>query len=276
MPSVTCAKAYAGRERFVAAFERYFANGGPDTASHLVQARSKASEGYGLSMNDKARFEVVQGHAILANTTPTAFWTLYHVFSNPAILEEVREQVLTLLTVEKQNNTTTRTINVSKIREVALLDSILHESLRHYGSGTGSRIVLEDTMLDEKYLLKKSSFVFMPNHSYHFDRSSWGPTVNDFDAHRFMNAKSHPSGTFRGFGGGVNLCPGRFFAMSEILSMCAMFALRYDITPISGDWVHPGTDSSNMSLIVHPPKQKVEVKFAVRKGWEGGSWAFRI
>lgn len=276
IPSVTCATAYAGRESFVAAFEKYFAMNGPDTASHLVQARNKVADSFGLSVNDKARLEAVQGHAILANTTPTAFWTLYHVFSDPTVLEEVREQILNLTTVKDHNGVITRIIDVNKIREVALLNSILHESLRHYASGTGSRIVLEDTMLDGKYLLKKSAFIFMPNYPYHFDRSSWGATVDDFDSRRFMNTKSHPGGAFRGFGGGANLCPGRFFAMSEILSMCAMFALRYDITPVSGRWDHPGTDDSNMSLIVHPPQLDPEVRITVRKGWEGGKWVFRM
>ena len=151
----------SGREGFLTAFEKYFIDNGPNTASHLVKARCKASEDYGLSINNKARFEVAQGHTILANTTPTAFWTLYHTFSDPATLAEVRKQVSTSLSVEIQKSTVAYSIDVSKICEVALLNSILHESLRHYGSGTGSRIVLEDTMLDGKYLLKKSSFVFM-------------------------------------------------------------------------------------------------------------------
>ncbi|KAL8784395.1 MAG: hypothetical protein Q9213_003995 [Squamulea squamosa] len=276
LPSVTCATAYAGREKVVAAFEKYFVNHGPDNASHLLQSRSKASDGFNLSINDKARLEVTLGHALLSNTTPTAFWTLYHIFSDSKVLNEVREEVSKLLILETHGDTTTRTIDIGRIREVALLNSVLHESLRHYGSGTNSRIVLEDIMLDGKYLLKKDAFVFLPNHAYHFDRLSWGDTVNDFDSYRFIDAKAQPSGAFRGFGGGANLCPGRFFAASEILSMCAMFAMRYDLKPALGTWHHPGTDNSNMSVQVHPPKREVSVNITVRKGWEGGKWAFRI
>ena len=64
--------------------------------------------------------------------------------------------------------------------------------------------------------------------------------------------------------------------MNEILSMCAMFALRYEIQPVEKGWVHPGTDNSNMSLIVHPPKRKVEVEIVASKGWGGVKWAFKI
>ncbi len=278
-PRVTCSKAYAGREKVVAAFERYYNEEGPQTASHFVKARGKTSDGYNLSVNDQARFDAVNGHAILANTTPTAFWTLYHIFSDSAVLEEVRQQVTPLLTTEERDGTRFHTIAIGGIRDVPILNSVLHESLRHYASGTGSRIVLEDTMLDDRYLLKKNCFIFMPNHSYHFNLDAWGPSVKDFDARRFLkeNKPSNHAGAFRGFGGGVNLCPGRFFAMNEILSLCAMMALRYDIRPASCEqWVHPGEDNTNMSLIVNPPKRKVPVHVEARKGWEGGHWSFRI
>ena len=275
-PSVTCAKAYAGREKLVSALERYYEAGGLDSASQYLKARSKTIESFDLSVNDKSRFEAITGHALLANTNPTAFWTLYHLFSDPSLLEEVREQCMPLLTVDKNNGTVSCTIDIGNIRNVPILSSLLHESLRHYASGTGSRIVVEDTMLDNRFLLKKNAFIFMPNHSYHFNASAWGPTVQDFDALRFIKAKSHHAGAFRGFGGGANLCPGRFLAANQILSMCAMFALRYEITPVSGNWAHPGTEDSNMALIVHPPKTVTNVEITVRRGWEGCSWAFRM
>jgi len=278
-PRVTCSKAYAGREKIVAAFERYHNEEGPQTASHFVKARGKTSERYHLSVNDQARFDAVNGHAILANTTPTAFWTLYHIFSDSAVLDEVRQQVMPLLTTEERDGSSFHTIAVGAIRDVPLLNSVLHESLRHYASGTGSRIVLEDTMLDDRYLLKKSCFIFMPNHSYHFNPGAWGSSVMDFDAGRFLkkNKPCNHAGAFRGFGGGANLCPGRFFAMNEILSLCAMMALRFDIRPASSEkWIHPGEDNTNMSFIVHPPKRKVPVRVEARKGWEGGHWSFRV
>ena len=274
LPRFTCAKAYAGREKIVAAFERYYAARGVDTASHFIKVRNKTSEGWGVPINDQARFDAVNGHAILANTNPTAFWTLYHIYSDPAILEEVRAQIFPLLTVEKQNDKIFCTIDVSKIRDIPLLSSILHESLRHYASGTGARVVLKDTMLDDRFLLKKNSYIFMPNHSYHFDGAAWGPTVNEFEAHRFMKPKPHLPGAFRGFGGGANVCPGRYLAMNDIFAMCAMFVLRYDMKPEGGVWVHPGTDDTNMSLIVHPPKRKIHVDIVTRHGWEGRFWRF--
>ena len=274
-PSITCAKSYTAREKVATAFKKYYDAKGYDSASPWVQYSTKVSEKYGISDTDKARIDVSNSHAILANTTPTAFWTIYHIFSDASVVDEVRAAVMPFLTTKLKNGSVAYDIDISQIRDVPILKSVLSEAMRHYASGTGTRIVVEDTMLDNRYLLKKDSFVFLPNRSYHFSSSAWGSTVEGFDARRFMKSKT-PRGSFRAFGGGANLCPGRFFAMSEILAMAAMLALRYDIKPVAGTWVHPGVDDSNMTLIVHPPKEKVLVEVVPREGWNGGEWSFTV
>ena len=240
-----------------------------------MQGANQISDSYGISSKDKARLDVSNSHAILSNTTPAAFWTVYHIFSDTAVTAEVRAAIMPFLTTGDNNGTTTYEIDIQRIRDIPILRSILHEALRHYASGTGTRIVVEDTILDNRYLLKKDSFVFLPNRSYHFNGSVWGLTVNEFNAWRFAESKT-PSGSFRAFGGGANLCPGRFFAMNTILAMSAMLALRYDINPVAGTWIHPGVDDSNMTLIVQPPKKKTFVEIVPRQGWIGGEWAFKV
>ncbi|KAL8929676.1 MAG: hypothetical protein Q9172_000355 [Xanthocarpia lactea] len=272
-PSITCAKSYAAREKVFAAFAEYYSSRGCDTASHWVQGASKVSDGYQISDQDKARLDISNSHAVLANTLPAAFWTVYHIFSDTAVLKEVRAAVMPLLTIETNNGVVTYHFDFGRIRDVPILRSVMHEALRHYANGTGTRIVMEDTLLNGRYLLKKDSFIFMPNRSYHFDASVWGPTVDAFDARRFIKFKP-PSASFRAFGGGVNTCPGRFFAMNEILAISALLALRVDIKPAAGAWIHPGIDDSNMTLAVQPPKLKTTVDFVSRAGWTDGEWKF--
>lgn len=274
-PSITCARSYAAREKLVAAFEKYYAARGCDTASHWVQGATRVSDSYGISDKDKSRLDISNSHAILANTIPTAIWTIYHIFSDATIVDEIRAAMMPFLTINENNGIVTYNIDISQIRNVPILRSVFSEALRHYANGTGTRIVVEDTMLDSRYLLKKDSFVFMPNRSYHFNASVWGSTVDEFDARRFVKSRA-PNGSFRAFGGGVNLCPGRFFATTEILAMSAMLALRYDIKAVAGTWVHPGVDDSNVTQIVQPPKGKTLVEVTPRKGWLDGEWAFRI
>jgi len=233
---------------------------------------------------DKARLDAVGGHAILANTLPTAFWTLYHILSDPAILQEVRDAVEPLLSSNKSaDGSWKHEIDISKIREVPILKSVLYEALRYYGSGTGTRMVVEDTLLDKQYMLKKGAFVFMPNRLYHFNSNAWGGDVDAFNAHRFSTGKpsGERAGAFRGFGGGANLCPGRLFAMNEILAFCAMMVLRFDVRPSAvgkagRKWLHPGADGSNMSLLVNPPTRKLSVDVVERQGREAGAWSFRL
>ncbi|KAL8830387.1 MAG: hypothetical protein Q9191_001464 [Dirinaria sp. TL-2023a] len=274
-PRLFCSKSYTAREKLAVAFERYYAVRGYDSASRWVRGATKISDSYGISDKDKARIDISNSHATLANTIPAAFWTIYHIFSDPTLLDELRSALIPFLTIREQNDITAYELDISHIRNVPILRSVLSEVLRHYANGTGTRIVVEDIMLDNRYFLKQGSFVFMPNRSYHFNSSIWGPTVNVFDARRFMSFKP-PSGSFRPFGGGANLCPGRFFAMNGILAISAMLALRYDISPATGDWVHPGIDDSNMTLLVHPSKAKTAVKIIPRQNSSNGNWTFKV
>ncbi|KAL9122802.1 MAG: hypothetical protein Q9187_000647 [Circinaria calcarea] len=279
MPSIFARKGYLGRDKVTAAFERYFELQGYENASPMTKGRHEIMRKHGISVKDMARFEGVQGVTILSNTVPSAFWTLYHVFSRPSVLQSVREEAYTMLSVREEQGITIRTLNIDNIREIPVFASLIQEALRHQALGAGTRMVMEDVLLDSHYLLKKGSFLMMPNAIFHFDESTWGPTVEQFDAKRFIKSKSSGkvhSGAFRAFGGGANLCPGRFFAVTEILSMVAMFALRYDLTPASGEWVAPRPDLANMSFIVNPPKDKIAVTVNPRKGWEHGLWAFEL
>ncbi|KAL9027157.1 MAG: hypothetical protein Q9196_004284 [Gyalolechia fulgens] len=271
-PSITCAKAYTAREKITAAFLQYDQGRGNDSASHWVQGATRVSDNYQISDQDKARLDISNSHAVLSNTIPTAFWTVYHIFSSPALLEEVRAALMPLVKIEMGcNGAPTYYLDTNRIRDLPIMRSVVYEALRHYANGTGTRIVTEDIMLNNRYLLKKGAFVFMPNRSYHFNPAVWGPDVDDFDARRFMRT-SFPSTAFRAFGGGVNQCPGRFFAMNTILVLSAVLALRFDVESVAGTWTHPGVDDRNMTLTVQPPKAKVRVRFIPREGWTDGHW----
>ncbi len=134
-----------------------------------------------------------------------------------------------------------------------------------------------DTMLDDRYLFRKDSLVFMPNESYHFDPVAWGSTVNEFDPYRFIKSqdqKPHHPDAFRDFEGRANLRLDLFFAINEILALGVMIALRYNIIPVTRGWAHPRTNKSNMSLILNPPRRKILMHIKSRKDEIDDSWAF--
>ncbi|KAH7132576.1 cytochrome P450 [Dendryphion nanum] len=275
LPEIVAAKALAGRAVVVKAMERYFTTGDYKNGSSLVNARYHALKG-NIDDDDLARFECVNGIAILANSVPTAFWMIWHVFSDAKVLAEVRRQVATITATDNSKIGELRTIDLSRLNEAPILYSAMQEALRLRATGTGPRMVLQDTFLDaggERYLLKKDSVVIIANEAVHHDRAAWGDTADVFKADRFC--EKVPGQSFRGFGGGVNLCPGRSFAMLEVAALVAMVAARFDMTPTGGGkWDEPNQNMSNMSLQIAPPKKQVRVDLQLRREMEGVNWRF--
>jgi cytochrome P450 len=255
---------------------------------------------YNLSLEDTARFEIGGVIAITVSTIPAAFWMIYYVFSKPEILALLRKEVGSVLETTKDDskNTPTRTLNITKLRTACpILTSTFQETLRHGALGASVRLVVEDTIISGRYLLKKGCVVQIPTHTVHFDPSIWGPSVEDFDASRFVpgqtissntqekKRKKAPPGALRPFGGGKNLCPGRHFAATEILALVSMIIMRYDLRVVSasdeqqndhGEWAMPKSERSSLAAVVREPDEDTEVEVRLREGFEEGRWAFQL
>ncbi|KAL9105199.1 MAG: hypothetical protein Q9187_008767, partial [Circinaria calcarea] len=248
MPNLIASKGHKGRDKVFRAFAEFFQNGGVDSSSALIKVRYEANLRYGVPFKDMGRFEIGNAIGILVNTTPGTFWTLIHVFSNPAILEDLRAELSSIMftTTEGLASSPVHHLDVGQMKaKCQLLTSIFQEVLRVHSFNASVRMVTEDTILNDRYLLKKGSIVQMPSLVIHSDPQVWGPTVKDFDPQRFIKTrrgkgeqKQHP-GAFRAFGGGTTLCPGRHFATTEILSTVAMFVMRFEMEPVEGEWKLP-------------------------------------
>ena len=272
-PSFLAPKGSCGREKIVLAMEEYFNAQGHKSGSTLIQARFEILK-QAISLEDIARFECVNGIALLVNTVPAAFWTIYHVFSDAKILQIVRDHSNMMCRIREEDGVKSRCIDFTMVKDMPILTSILHESLRHRGSGTGPRLIMEDIVLDERYLLQKGSYLILPQRELNFNVSAWGESRQGFDPYRFVK-RIHP-GAFRGWGGGANLCPGKGFATMEIVALVVMLALRYDMQPALGRWTDPHQDLRNISLAISPPKAKVLVTLKAKEEDERGSWIFAL
>ncbi|PQE12550.1 cytochrome p450 protein [Rutstroemia sp. NJR-2017a BBW] len=279
LPRFLASKAFNGRAVVVQAMARYFANGDYKNGSSLVKARHSvlAAE---MSLEDLAKFECVNGIAIMTNTVPTAFWTIFHIFSDPKVLEEVRKQVMEITSKDEVLETggLKRRINLGKLKYAPILSSVQQEALRFRATGSGPRMVMEDTVVasgDDKFLLRKDSVVIIANRALHFDNETCGETADVFRADRFCGKV--PGHAFRGFGGGLNLCPGRGFALAEVAALVAMLVMRFDVVPVGEDgWVEPGQNLNNMSVQVAGPDIKVMVKIVPRKNARNVEWSFEL
>lgn len=298
-------KAYHGREKVVLAFEEYFCNFDPEAASPLMQARMTNMTDT-LDIEAMARMECVNGLAILANTVPSAFWTLVQVYSHPELLQRVRELAAVAVVdvdIADEHSTITgtgtgaseakparKTIDLPKLqRSAPQIQYLIHETIRLHTTGIGPRLVREDVLLQDQYLLRKNSVVVIPNRAIHFDKEVWGDDVDDFRDNRFDKAQSSslspnayddgnngekvtrgkkaPTTAYRGFGGGATVCPGKHFAVDGIAVFVALVVSRYDIFPVyRKGWEALEQDTRDMALQLGGPVERLSVEIVRRKG----------
>ncbi|KAI5922159.1 cytochrome P450 [Camillea tinctor] len=262
MPSIFARRSLQARDVMVAEFERYFQESRHEDGSLFVQLRQKHNLAFGLSISDTAHTEVGQVAAGIINTAPTAFWAAWQILADPVVYEDCRSEVAQLVQTDPDG---VCTIDLAQVRTACpILVSTWQEVLRFHGISIAARIIQEDTLVDNKYFLKKGGVVLMPNAVIHSDQSLWGPTAGEFNHKRFLKAKKdgstrHPAAAFRGFGGGHVLCPGRHFASTEILSLLALLLVRFDVRPVGGKWVEPGKNMV-MDRACPLPKDDVEVE----------------
>ncbi|EPE24916.1 Cytochrome P450 [Glarea lozoyensis ATCC 20868] len=280
-PSLLARKGLAARERVAHSFKTYLQNDNHMKGSPLIQGRHRINAQYGIPILDIARFEVAMCIALLVNTNPSMFWLLFFIYSNPALLNDIRAELdPTLETSKNVDGSLTRLLDLTKVKsKCPLLASAFQETLRHRGMISSVRQVMEDTILDGKYLLKKDALVQMPARVVHMDAAIWGPDVEEFNPHRFLrssNMKKASASGFRAFGGGTMLCPGRHFATTEILAMVAMCVVRFELKPVTGKWTMPTTRNTGVAAAVMEPDQEVEVEVSLRKGFEEGTWRFGL
>jgi len=253
------------------AFVRYFEQKGHLEGSALMRTRFEHSTEYKIPVEDIARFEVGNTIGILTNTAPGSFWLVYYLYSNPVALAECREELsngISDATTTSANGekATTRTIDMSRVKtSCPTLLSTFQEVLRFHSVGSSTRMVMQNHLLDGKYLLKKGSTIMIPAPVHHTNPNAWGNDVHEFDHRRFHpKNKRHSAVSFRGFGGGTTLCPGRNFASTEILAFAAIMVLRFDVRPVKGEWGHISTYKADMWEQTPMPDEDIEVEIRPR------------
>jgi cytochrome P450 len=270
MSSILFPKLRQARETVAAVMIKYMRNGGYKIASGLVRMRYEHHHGqFGLNLEDVARGELGNTFAVLGNTTPCAFWILYHIFSDDKVLADVRREISTLVHEENEKEGgITHSIDLAAIQtSCPILMSTFQETMRFRAVNPGPRVLLEDVRLDDRYLLKKGSMLMIPATVQHSDVAAWGDDVGEFDHMRFVvcTCKKKPNRVaFSVFGGGHILCPGRHFASNEILVFAALMVLRFDIVPVGGKWIEPVCDNTPAQSGFPVPDEDIEIELCPR------------
>ncbi|KNB01159.1 hypothetical protein FOXG_04458 [Fusarium oxysporum f. sp. lycopersici 4287] len=227
----------------------------------------------GLSNENNARALLGSILAIVGNTIPTTFWLLISIFSRPDLLKEIRSELEA--TIEDPASEIV-SLDYTTIRERCTVFMSTYDEVLRMTSGIATvRYTNEDTLIQDRWLLKKGAQVQMPTAFIHADPTTWGADADVFDHTRFFKSKVltkeqkiRRAAAFRPFGGGNTLCPGRHFASYEVLTFAGSILLGFDMAPTTKTFNVPQMDRSKLPLTSLKPAGDIKVSMSRRPRWE--------
>lgn len=287
-PSVTAGKAYKGRELLVQALEKYLENGRHTTGSKIVQKRVEIALQHGWTLRATARSELSFLFAGIVNATTSTFWILLQIFADPQLLSTVREEITQILRPDENSDKNAYPgnykLNITDLKDhCSMLVAVYRECLRLGSDNYSTRMVKEDTLLADRYFLKKGAVIQIAGGVIHADQSIWGAGVESFNPGRFLELQQqsgnprpnqiHPA-AFRAFGGGKTLCPGRHFAMNEILSLVSLVVLIFDMEAPDGGKINvPRKNDGVLPVHILEPISPVKVVISKRRGKDAEAYS---
>ncbi|KAI1390768.1 putative cytochrome P450 [Hypoxylon trugodes] len=273
-PSITAPKAVKARQRLADAFKAYHRSGRKNGQKGMCQVVNNLTElgrQYNCSDEYLARSELGLFTGLMINTVPALFWFLSFILNDDELMQKIRTEIAPA--VEKRANGT-QFVAINTVREKCpLLLSTFQEVLRLTVAGIGTFEVLEDTVLDNKYLLKKGRAIQIPALAIHTDKEAWGEDAEKFIPDRFTRpGRQHPS-AFRTFGGGSSLCPGRHIAADLMMTVTIMMLTSFDFEFAPGSQRMPGMDRNKIGSMMKP-LSGFNLTMARRPGQDNVKWEF--
>lgn len=230
-------------------------------------------------MRDRFRFMLLW--ASQGNTGPTAFWLLLYLMKHPDAMRAVKGEVEKVLREnghEVKAGSPPTDITRDMLNQTPLLDSALEETLRLVAAPLLVRAILQEMSLEmsngTEYVLRQGDRVALfPHLSVQMDPEIY-PEPHKFKYDRFVN----PDGTKKDFykdgkrlkyfnmpwGAGVSICPGRFFATTEIKLFVFLMLAHHDLELVDGEEEIPAIDVSRWGFGTMQPIHDVRFRYRRR------------
>ncbi|OTB14586.1 hypothetical protein K445DRAFT_318993 [Daldinia sp. EC12] len=233
-------KAHAFLQPVLAKRREAIKKGGEVSDDALQWMMTKADElGFGDEVIAEAQLNLSM--AAIHTTSLTVTMILYDLVVRPRVVEELREEIKTVLA--RHDGVTTS----HALFEMKLLDSVMKESQRLNPANLVrfTRYVQKSVTLSDGTYLPAGYLIEAPHALAVMDPELYD-NPEEFDAHRFLNLRKGTTQDklgyknkeqyqfvtvtkdFMHFGYGRHACPGRFFAANEIKLILARILLEYD------------------------------------------------
>lgn len=234
-------------------------------------------QGIDSSMQDKFNFMMLW--ASQGNTGPTCFWALMFLLKHQDAMKAVQEEATQVLGEGRLEGRKSFAFTLSSLKHTPVLDSVMEETLRLGASPTLLRLVEKDCVLKmdsgQEYQIRRGDKVALfPYLSVHMDPDIHPePTV--FKYNRFLN----PDGTRKvdfyksgkkihhynmPWGSGISICPGRFFALSEMKIFVLLMVMYFDFELVDPDVPVPPIHPNRWGFGTSQPSYEVRFRYRLK------------
>ncbi|EKG22462.1 Flavodoxin [Macrophomina phaseolina MS6] len=226
----------------------------PDLLNTLIHGRDPQT-GEGLSdelIIDELITFLVAGHETTSGLLSFAF---YYLLANPSALAAARTEIDTVIG--------TAAITVEHLAQLPYLNAVLRETLRLQPTAPIYELIpFEDTVIGDKYSVKKGDSLLVILPAVHRDPAVWGTDADVFRPERMLDGdfEKLPKNAWKPFGNGSRACIGRAFAWQEALLVTALLLQNFDCKMADPGYLLKVKDT----LTIKPDDFRMKVK--LRRG----------
>ncbi|KAI0449786.1 cytochrome P450 [Xylaria acuta] len=261
-PRLFAEKMLASRDRVLQGLEKYMQLPREERKEDawFIGAMEDELRAIGMNAKDMAIASMTIYWAINTNSRKAAFWMLAYLVQNPLLMDIVRRETAAAIRNDK-------TIDLKHLyNSVPQLDNAWKEMLRLSAFAASVRLITEDTVVGNK-ILRKGNRLIIPYRQLHMDATVYGKSVNEFYPERFAESPSLANNnSYRPFGGGSTMCPGRHIAKRAVYIFITMVLNRFDLE-VRGDRTTLEADLTRPVPGLMSPKvgQELWVRLTARK-----------